>query len=283
MAQLRKRKAGQELATEKAAAATTSKRQKLPMRAKADELPPAGTIKKGTLVTFDDGQAEQNVESVAAPTPAPSKVDKEASNDSEDDDAAPEAVSTAQVATDLKKSEQAAQTAARKQAAAEKRKRQKRDSLLKKQAEERKRTGHDALAAAVVPPQEDGQHPSSGKIPTDTGKRRRSEKLVIPDILPAELLDDSSSEDEEQVQARRPTTNSFEPPRKRNIADVESRLTRLDKAPRDKVVKSTVFRVAAKVDQRFMPKAGKNSLSARERLLRRNRKPEREYGLFSKK
>ncbi|RDA84513.1 hypothetical protein CP532_1501 [Ophiocordyceps camponoti-leonardi (nom. inval.)] len=268
MAQLSKRKAGQEPATEQTSDAATSKRQKLPVRAKA--------VEKGTLVTFDDeGNAEQTAASFSAQARS---VAEEVKEDSEDDeDAAPEALSTARVATELKQSEQAAQRSARKKAAEEKQKRQERDTLLKKQAGERKRTANDALATASandVPAEDDDNGESSAdKVPTATGGRRRKKKTTIPDHLPAELLEDSSSEDEEQEPQRRRHAKNVptQSRRKENVAEVESRLTRLDKAPRDQVVRSTVFRVAATVDARLAPKARKDSLQIRERLLRRKR------------
>ncbi|PHH69755.1 hypothetical protein CDD80_6519 [Ophiocordyceps camponoti-rufipedis] len=281
MAQLRKRKAGQEPATEKAAAADTKpKRQRLPLRAKAGEELPA--TEKGTLITFDDDKVNQDVKVVSAPTIVAPKVEDLAANNDDDDDAAPEVISTVKAATELKLSEQAAQKAVRRQAAAEKQKRRERDSLLKKQAAERKRVARDQPDAAIVPPQDDGQDETSN-IPTVSSGKRQPGRVAVPDVLPMELLDESSSEDdEEQVKTRRRTDVSKQP-EKRTIANVEGRLTRLDTAPRDKVVKSTVYRVAAKADERLVPKAGERSLNIRERLLRRKRMPATDHMLLTRK
>lgn len=287
MAQLRKRKAGQEPATEKATAADTKpKRQRLPLRAKTgEELPTAG---KGTLITFDDDKVEPDAEVLSAPTvvalKAEESVNKDGEDDDDDDDAAPEVISTVKAATELKLSEQAAQKAVRRQALAEKQKRRERDSLLKKQAAERKRAARDQSDAAIVPSQDDGQDASTSNMPTVSSGRRQPGTVAVPDVLPMELLDESSSEeDEEHVKARRRTDDASRRTEKRDIANVESKLTRLDRAPRDKVVKSTVYRVAAKADERLVPKAGKQSLNIRERLLRRKRMPATDHMLLTRK
>lgn len=117
--QTRKRKVAQEQAAEKAietpSTSVTPKRQKLPVRSKDDESPAQTAAGKGTLITFDDnGKADKTLRVAAATrkSAAPKGQEVEASEDS-DDDAAPEAVSTAKAASDIKKSTQAAQKAAR--------------------------------------------------------------------------------------------------------------------------------------------------------------------------
>ncbi|RDA92778.1 hypothetical protein CP533_0799 [Ophiocordyceps camponoti-saundersi (nom. inval.)] len=276
MVQLSKRKADEEPVTDKEPDAAGLKRQKLPVRAKVAE--------KGTLVTFDDdGNADQTTANLSAPKSVEEKV-MQVSED--DEDAAPEALSTVRVATELKQSEQAAQRSARKKAAEEKQKRQERDTLLKKQAEERKRTAPDAATAATDNMLlQDDDRDASDKMPTVTGGRRRAEKTAIPEHLPAELLDDSSSEDEEQeqeqAQERRQTKSGPDNHRKPSIASVENRLTRLDKAPRDQAVRSTVFRVATEVDARLAPKASRESMGMRKQLLRRKRNLVRRRGFSS--
>ncbi|KAF4503809.1 hypothetical protein G6O67_006945 [Ophiocordyceps sinensis] len=274
--QTRKRKAALEQAAskaqEEASADTSPKRQKLPMRSKGvDALPNQKAAGKSTLITFDDDDnADQPV---AAPvrareTAVPSTAEQEPSDDSDDsdDDAAPEAVSTAQVASEMKKSAQASQRAAREQAAAEKRKRQERDVLLKKQAEERKRADH-AIAAAALQDGEDDVPPT--KQQEATGRRRRTDRVQVPDLLPLEFLTDDSSGEDEADEGE--AGDSGARPRRRKIAAVEKRLTRLDRGPQDEWIGTTVYRVAAKLDERLAPKAKRSSLSIKERLLQRNR------------
>ncbi|KAM4054681.1 u3 snoRNA associated domain-containing protein [Hirsutella rhossiliensis] len=268
--QTRKRKAALEQSagkTQEAASVEVSpKRQKLPMRSRADEPPAQKAAGKGTLITFDDDDnADQPV---AAPAPAGETVvlgtaEQELSDESDDD--APEAVSTAQVASDMKKSAQATQRAAREQATAEKRKRQERDVLLKKQAEERKKAGQ---AAAAISHDSEDDAPSTKKREA-AGRRKRTDRVQVPSLLPLEFLtDDSSSEDEADDSK---ISDRSAQPRQRKVEAVEKRLTRLDRGPQDERIGSTVYRVAAKLDERLAPKVKRYSLSARDRLLQRNR------------
>ncbi|KND95118.1 hypothetical protein TOPH_00545 [Tolypocladium ophioglossoides CBS 100239] len=280
VAQTRKRKAAQEQAAEQTVAkppiSTTPKRQKLPMRSKDDESPAQKGAGKGTLITFDDhGQTDKNL-TASAPTSrndAPRNAKEEASEDS-DDDAAPEAVSTTKAALDIKKSALAARKVAREQAAAEKRKRQERDALLKKQAEERKQAEEEAKAAtaAAGPAQDDDldDAPSARQRESATRGRKRTDKVQIPKLLPAEFLTDSSSEDDGD--GGDADQNSSLRPKKRNVSAVERRLSRQDRGPRDERVGSTVYRVAKAADERLAPKAKKHSKRTKDVLLKRNRK-----------
>lgn len=116
-AKTRKRKSDQNLPVEtpvESSASDDSKIQhKLPVRAKdgesAQSAKPASAPAKGTMMVFGDDDE--------IPAPAPSKPVVQAPNEEEEeeessDDEAPEAVSTAKVASDIKKSSQAAQKAA---------------------------------------------------------------------------------------------------------------------------------------------------------------------------
>lgn len=143
------------------------------------------------------------------------------------------------------------------QAASLKRKRQQRDELLKKQAEERKK-------AEEAKPQND--QPEARQTESGARARKRAEKSQIPTVLPAEFLTDSSSEDEDDDAAEVAAG-----PKRRKVAGVEKRLTRLDAGPKDEVVKSTVYRVAKKTDERLAPKLKKHTKSSKELLLKRNR------------
>lgn len=114
-AKTRKRKSDQGLPVEtpvESSASDDSKIQhKLPVRAKdgesAQSAKPASTPAKGTMMVFGDDDE--------IPAPAPSKPVVQAPEEEEEessDDEAPEAVSTAKVASDIKKSSQAAQKTA---------------------------------------------------------------------------------------------------------------------------------------------------------------------------
>ncbi|KAL7789308.1 hypothetical protein V8C43DRAFT_104438 [Trichoderma afarasin] len=250
------------------AKATPGKRTPAKKTTPAKETPAKETPVKGTLMVFDDedesefqtpvGKEDESeyktpTESNSAPKGAEVEDEEEDS-----DDEAPEAVSTTKAAEDIKKSAQAAQKAAQEQAASLKRKRQQRDELLKKQAEERKK------AEEVAKLQND--QPEARQTKSDARARKRTEKSQIPTVLPAEFLTDSSSEDEADD-----ATEVAAGPKRRKVAGVEKRLTRLDAGPKDEVVKSTVYRVAKKTDERMAPKLKKHTKSSKELLLKRNR------------
>ncbi|RSL58667.1 hypothetical protein CEP53_006064 [Fusarium sp. AF-6] len=254
-AKTRKRKSDQDLPVEapvESSASDDSKIQhKLPVRAKdGDSAKPASALAKGTMMVFGDDDE--------VPAPAPSKPavqapEKEVEEEDESsDDEAPEAVSTAKVASDIKKSSQAAQKAAQEQAAAQKRKRRERDTLFKQQAEERKKLEDEAKAAPAEP--------------TESAVQKR-QPAKMPNLLPEEFLTDSSSEDEgasenDQAVAR---------PRKRRVTAVERTLARQNRGPKDERVGSTVYRVAKRVDESMAPKLRKHARSSKELLLKRNR------------
>ncbi|QYT01241.1 hypothetical protein H0G86_008287 [Trichoderma simmonsii] len=250
------------------AKATPAKRTPAKKTTPAKETPAKETPVKGTLMVFDDedesefqtpvGKEDESeyktpTESNSAPKAAEVEDEEEDS-----DDEAPEAVSTTKAAEDIKKSAQAAQKAAQEQAASLKRKRQQRDELLKKQAEERKKAEEAAKSQNDLP---EARQPKS-----DARARKRTEKSQIPTVLPVEFLTDSSSEDEDDDAAEVAAG-----PKRRKVAGVEKRLTRLDAGPKDEVVKSTVYRVAKKTDERMAPKLKKHTKSSKELLLKRNR------------
>lgn len=114
------------------------------------------------------------------------------------------------------------------------------------------------------------------------GRRKRTGKIEVPDQLPLELLTDDSSSEDEADQGE--PGDSGARPRRRKVSAVEKRLTRLDRGPQDQMVGSTVYRVAAKLDERLAPKASRFSQSTKDRLLRRNRTVTRpRSGFFIKK
>jgi hypothetical protein len=146
--------------------------------------------------------------------------------------------------------------------------------MLKQQAEERKKTAaaesesesEDEAAQDDDDSQAEGESPEEGAEPEGRVARRRSERLLVPNLLPEEFLTDSSSEDEEDD-----TPGVKTRPKRRKVATAEKNLARLDKPTKDVVAGSTVYRVAKKVDESMAPKARKHAKSSRNLLLKRNR------------
>ena len=151
-----------------------------------------------------------------------------------------------------------------------KRKRQERDNLFKQQAKKRKRVADQ--------PETEGEAATAG--------RRRAEKLKLPNVLPAEYLTDSSSESEDETALRRMTKKS-EKPRKINFEDAARSPDKGQRAPRDQVVGSTVYRVVAdRADRNLAPKMHKDTRNMREALLKRTRAavtPNKRKGFFVRK
>lgn len=153
------------------------------------------------------------------------------------------------------------------QAAAQKRKRQQLAELLKKQAEERKKAEEHLTSQG-----EGKQQPLAKPAEPSTSRaRNRADRSSIPAVLPAEFLTDSSSEDDEEDGEDGAAAAAAAGPKRRKVSGVEKRLTRLDAGPKDEVVKSTVYRVEKKMDQRLAPKVKKHSKASKELLLKRNR------------
>ncbi|TWU76695.1 hypothetical protein ED733_001563 [Metarhizium rileyi] len=235
---------------------TTKRQRKLVLRSKGDapeaQAPEPASKKSNVIVFDDDGNADRELMVPSQPMEASEPIQQDEQSDS---DEAPEAVSTARVAVEMKKSAQAEKKAARELAAVEKKKRQQRDALFKQQASERK---VDAQSEGVTAPKK----AASG--------RKRFEKLVIPSVLPAEFLTDSESDDEDSDMESSPGANR---PRKRTVSAIEKRMSREGKGPRDETIGSTMYRVSKAVDTRLAPKARKHSRSSRDLLLKRGRAP----------
>jgi U3 small nucleolar RNA-associated protein 16 len=92
--------------------------------------------------------------------------------------------------------------------------------------------------------------------------------MALPSLLPAEFLTDSSSEDEDDEDT---SAAALARPKRRKVDGVENRLSRFDRAPKDKAAGSTIYRVAKKVDERLAPKLRKTSRHSRQTLLKRER------------
>jgi U3 small nucleolar RNA-associated protein 16 len=95
-----------------------------------------------------------------------------------------------------------------------------------------------------------------------------------PSLLPPELLE-SDDDEEEAPSVRTP---------KRTRLDAVERMSRQERRlPRDEQVGSTVYRVVAESgDKSLAPKAQRESLYIKERLLARHRVPERASGFFAR-
>ncbi|KID91010.1 hypothetical protein MGU_01964 [Metarhizium guizhouense ARSEF 977] len=246
---------------------TTKRQRKLPVRSK-DDVPeqkpeaPTAASKRSNVITFDDdGNADREPVASAKPVEASKPAQQEEESDG---DEAPEAVSTAMVAVEMKKSAQAEKKAAREQAAAEKQKRQQRDALFKQQASQRKvETRPEKVPAPIQ----------------EVSGRKQSGKMVIPSVLPAEFLTDSDSEEEDDAES----SLGQDLPRKRTVSGVEKRMSRDGRGPRDEVIGSTVYRISKKVDGRLAPKARKYSKSSKDILLKRGRAPVQGRSGFFKK
>ncbi|EGX94122.1 hypothetical protein CCM_02393 [Cordyceps militaris CM01] len=243
----------------------TERGQKLALRARDDEneSSPAEAAKKNTVITFDDEEMSKPVVIEKTITKPIEPVEEE---EGESEDEAPETVSTAKVASEMKSAAKATQKATQEQAAAQKRKRQERDAQLKKQAGERKKLD-DARSSPAAAESEAADESKSLATARPSAGRRRSD---VPALLPAEYLTDSSgeSDDDDGEGATRRSK-----PKRRKVATVERLLTRLDKGPQDATVGSTVYQVSRTTDARLPPKANKQGRNTKALLLKRNRAP----------
>ncbi|KEY69642.1 hypothetical protein S7711_07682 [Stachybotrys chartarum IBT 7711] len=293
----RKRKADLEMGKGKSSkvsdSSESSKNKKLPVRAKdedatGEQATVSKQAEKGSLKVFGDDDSEEPINSVSAASVSSAPVgDKALEEDEESDDDAPEAVSTQKVASQIKQSANEAQKAAQEQAAAQKRKRQQRDTLLKQQAQERRQAEAEAAKQAVVDEdsrestEEDVQIPTAVKPSGDSLRERRQDRAAAPTLLPVEFLTDSSGEDSEGDDDD--DLDAEAKPKKRKISTIEKSLSRQDRAPRDVMAGSTLYRVAKKVDASMAPKARKGSKGSRESLLRRNRSAVKPHTGFFKR
>lgn len=158
----------------------------------------------------------------------------------------------------------------------QKRKRQERDALFKQQAAERKKVEEVAQATSTQAAQDSNSDYASNMRQSDhSGRRRRADKIRLPDSLPAEFLTDSSSEDEDEDLGARSIR-----PKKRKLSSIDNKLSRQDRGPRDARVGSTVYRVAKRTDERLAPKAKKQGLATKSSLLTRSRSAAKPRGTF---
>lgn len=164
-------------------------------------------------------------------------------------------------------------------AASLKRKRQERDELFKKQAEKRKRVPEPD----AVPPVPTESMVDAAATALGTG-RRRADKAKLPSVLPAEYLIDSPSESEDEAVLRKVVKSKS---KKINFDNAARSLDKDQRAPRDQVLGSTVYRVVADhADKRLAPKMHKDTRHVKEALLKRRRAavtPNKSKGFFVRK
>ncbi|KAI1367840.1 hypothetical protein F5Y08DRAFT_336378 [Xylaria arbuscula] len=233
---------------------------------------PKAAAKSSHVVFGDDDDVDKFVAAAAdaekAQAPEAHTSDKDEGEEDDSDDDAPEAVSTAAAAKETLKSARAAIEAAEQFAATTKRKRQERDNLLKQQAQKRKRTDPGTSRKEHSSDEEGGDDKEDEEERNVSSKRQRRTQ-ELPDLLPAEFLTDSSDDDEEDATALKKMVKR---PQKINFETALQVLDTQGKRPRDEVVGSTRYRVLAEQgDPRLAPKADRNSIRAKEALLRRKR------------
>ncbi|KAH8653684.1 hypothetical protein BX600DRAFT_515934 [Xylariales sp. PMI_506] len=259
------------------------------LRAAAESSTPQPAAAKSKHVVFGDDDDVDNFVS-AAKEVQNQAIQEEEDEEEESDDEAPEAVSTTTAAKQSLQAAEAATSAAEKQAASLKRKRQERDNLLKQQAQKRKRAEKPEVHQNKKVPEGQAANADAAiaeieKAATTSG-RHRTEKVALPNHLPAEFLTDSESEDEGDERALRavkPKKIRFD-----EAAEAVSReLGQSSARPRDEVIGSTAYRVmAGEGDANLAPRASKNSRSVKDMLLHRRRAgqtPGKTKGFFKRK
>lgn len=153
---------------------------------------------------------------------------------------------------------------------AQKRKRQQRTAFLQDQAQTRKAAepvtpapAPASTATAAASPSDDMTPRTQLALESSAAFKRQQR---APALLPAEFLaSDSEDDDDDDAAPSDAAAGAKSRPRKaRKIA--------LDKAPRDEVVGTTVYRVAkAQQDPRLAPRGGRASVNAKKALLVRGR------------
>lgn len=143
------------------------------------------------------------------------------------------------------------------QDAALRKKRKDKDVFLKSQAE-KKRKAQEALPE-ITRPDSKTSDPSTAtltKDPTPVPLKAKYTRSALPDLLPAEFL-----EDEDTEMLDEPVQNSMPKPKKIKFNDV------YEKKPKDRTVGNTTIRVAEKVDRLLAPKAAKNARNTKDAWL----------------
>lgn len=146
--------------------------------------------------------------------------------------------------------------------------------MLKQQADDRKKAMAEAME--VIKAAEAAQQSSESESEPEEAPRRK--RMAIPDILPPEFLesdDEDGSDAMDLDMPRKPTKITF------GRADRD--LAKRNRAPADKKVGGTVYRVVAdKTEKKLAPKVDKNSRNIKADLLNRNRAPVKRKGFLIK-
>ncbi|KAI9048004.1 hypothetical protein LZ554_007802 [Drepanopeziza brunnea f. sp. 'monogermtubi'] len=198
-------------------------------------------------------------------------ADSEKEEDSEDD--APEAIGIQQAAEEVKSKERSTAKAVKEQISATRKKRKERDEILKKQSETGKKrkleTAHKPVprSDSEIPDQEQPMEPRPA-----FDQPRLTSRSALPEFLPAEYLEDSEPQD------LMISTEKADRPKPKKTKFLEA------KAPKDKRVGRTTYRVAKSGEMSLAPKANFQAKSVKEKWLqgRSGRKAEPSRRPFGK-
>ncbi|KAL2753793.1 hypothetical protein ACRALDRAFT_1082755 [Sodiomyces alcalophilus JCM 7366] len=210
----------------------------------------------------------------SGPVRAQSPEDGDSDSDSDD---APEVVSTSKAAAQVLQSAKAANRAITEQARAQKRKRQERSAFLQEQAKTRK--AQQPQTPGIKPGIGDDENDITPRtqltLESDAAASRRQRldtQAPLPSVLPAEYLDSDSDDSDAGMDLE--STTKQRPRKARKVSTAQRSLIREAKSalPRDKLVGSTLYRVAPKKqDERLAPKGSKHSANAKRALMSRGR------------
>ncbi|KAJ5038983.1 uncharacterized protein L3040_006656 [Drepanopeziza brunnea f. sp. 'multigermtubi'] len=198
-------------------------------------------------------------------------ADSEEEEDSEDD--APEAIGIQQAAEEVKSKERSTAKAVKEQISATRKKRKERDEILKKQSETGKKRKLETALKPVphsdseIPDQEQPMEP-----PPAFDQPRLTSRSTLPEFLPAEYLEDSEPQD------LMISTEKADRPKPKKTKFLEA------KAPKDKRVGRTTYRVAKSGEMSLAPKVDFQAKSVKEKWLqgRSGRKAEPSRRPFGK-
>ncbi|KAH9208619.1 hypothetical protein DL95DRAFT_527331 [Leptodontidium sp. 2 PMI_412] len=198
---------------------------------------------------FDSEEAEPEIFSTAKEDPevVGEVADSEEESDSEDD--APEAIGIQEAAQEVKLKERDTAKAVKEQLSASRKKRKERDEVLKKQSEKGKRR------RAAPKPEEGSSDEEDEPTPAlDETSLALTTRSALPDFLPAEYLEDTDPQDlirtdDDDILRKKAKKTKF----------IDAAL----KAPKDRRVGKTTYRVA---------KAGSTKLAPRSSFVARSTK-----------
>ncbi|KAA8572132.1 hypothetical protein EYC84_002048 [Monilinia fructicola] len=232
----------------------------------ADEEVVKTTAVNGDITTSSTTNNHHKPEPL--PEDKPEVIDVEDREDESSDDDAPEEVTTNQAAESAKEKEREAAKAIEEQEAASKKKRQEKDALLKRQSEASSKKRKLDLKEEIlrwtrnrILWKETEQLMDDWTLRTIFEEISRTfappGHLPLPDLLPAEYLEDDDKPEPTNLQSNLPTRFA-KPSKLRHI---------LEKRPKDKRVGSTTFRVAENRNSHLPPKASNQARALKESWL----------------